>query len=342
MKPINLILIITGASLLSIGLITLTQNKDGVSPKVVSAFQQWSQVNGRSYGSPTEKDFRLKVFSKNFKKVEQQNTKPGATWTAELNHFADLTEEEFTAKYLGYEAQTTETGLGTPFKSSRSETNPLPETIDWRKEGATTPVKDQARCGSCWAFAATGAMETAYFLQYGELVNLSEQQLIDCSKRYGNHGCSGGLPDFAFKYVKDHGLVTEDEYPYAAKDQRCKTQQTVDPAIQLKGFKDIASQKYEDLLEAVGEGSVAIGVHAQNFMMYKSGIFRDDKCAQQGLNHGIVLVGYGEENGEKYWIIRNSWGTKWGEAGYGRFYRDDHDGPQTCGLDLAASMPIVA
>jgi len=225
--------------------------------------------------------------------------------------------------------------------------------VDWRTEGAVTPVKNQGQCGSCWAFSTTGSLESAHFRLTGELISLSEQQLVDCSGKFDNDGCNGGLMDNAFEYVKSvGGLNTEDSYPYIGKAQKCKFQKEKIGST-CSGYVDIPKGDEATLKEAVatqGAISVAIDVTEDKFMFYKSGVFVDSKCgnSEDELNHGVLVVGYGSLNStadatdtnppSDFWIVKNSWGIKWGEEGYIRMARN-HD--NMCGIATKSSYPLV-
>jgi C1A family cysteine protease len=205
-----------------------------------------------------------------------------------------------------------------------------PESVDWRKEGAVTPVKDQGQCGSAWAFAATGAMEGIGFIKTRKLNALSEQQLIDCSSGYHNQGCSGGSPIDAFKYVIEKsiatskGIAAESSYPYRAREgSNCK------PAVSVLGIKGQGEvvRSVEALKEAVARQPVAVMVDARNWEHYKQGIFSD--CGSD-LDHFVLVVGYTSE----YWIVKNSRGPGWGEHGYIHLKMGN-----TCGVTDMAVYP---
>lgn len=235
--------------------------------------------------------------------------------------FMDLTKQEFRTMFLGLASPSTTKNVKTLNASA------APESVDWRTGSvvAVNAVKDQGQCGSCWAFSTVGSLEGASAI-FGEkkLLNLSEKQLVDCSSSYGNQGCNGGLMDNAFKWVMKNGITSEDKYPYRPVSGSCKVKSG---DFKIKDFTDVAEGDVDQLAAAVAQQPVSIAVDANNFQFYSSGVFSD--CKEE-LDHGVTLVGYTPEA----WIVRNSWGTSWGEDGYIRLKRGN-----TCGLAQAASYP---
>merc|ERR1712241_1226910 len=205
-----------------------------------------------------------------------------------------------------------------------------PDSVDWRTEGYVTPIKDQGQCGSCWAFSTTGSTEGAHFKKTGDLVTLSEQQLVDCSTKEGDHGCNGGLMDFGFTYIIENGgITTEAASPYQAQDGTCKSGMTA--AATLSECYDVPQGSEADLETAVatvGPISVAIDAHLLSFRLYSS----------TRLDHGVLAVGYNNDPAGKYWIVKNSWNTTWGNEGYIWMAKDKKSG---CGIATAASYPVA-
>ena len=215
------------------------------------------------------------------------------------------------------------------------------ESVNWTAKGAVTPVGSQGMCGSCWAFSATGALEGQHFIKTGKLVSLSEQNLIDCTKKYGNYGCDGGFMKASFEYVRDNGGIdTESSYPYEAKDDKCRFKKT-DIGATCTGYVSIPSKNEHALMQAVqsiGPVSVAVDGQHYGFINYKSGIYYDPQCSQTDVNHTPLVVGFGTLDGQDYWLAKNSWGTKWGMNGYIMMARNRDN---NCGIATLASYPTV-
>nr|CAD7196992.1 unnamed protein product [Timema douglasi] len=244
-------------------------------------------------------------------------------YTLGINHLADRTDLEIRAlRGKQYTAEKHYNG-GLPFPYNTSEElDKLPAYIDWRLFGAVTPVKDQSVCGSCWSYGTTGAIEGAYFLKTGQLLRLSTQALIDCSWGYGNNGCDGGEDYRAYQWIIKHGgLPLEDEYGgYLGQDGYCHVN-SVNLTAPIKGFVNVTSGDNNALKVAVaktGPISVSIDASHKTFSFYSNGMYYEKDCGnkEQNLDHSVVLVGYGNINGEDYWLIKNSWSNYWGNDGY--------------------------
>jgi KDEL-tailed cysteine endopeptidase len=301
-------------------------------------FEEWCSQHGKSY-EPTERDYRQTVYTNNLAKIILHN-QGNSSWTMGVNKFADLTADEFKARYVG--------GLKFPKKSlRRAATGPFnvtanPTSVDWTTKGAVTPVKNQEQCGSCWAFSTTGSVEGAWFLAKGSLVSLSEQQLVDCSDAEGNQGCNGGLMDQAFQYIIDNkGITTEAAYPYTATDGTCQAKGKP-VAATLTGYKDVAANNELALETAIVQQPVSVAVEAdQSVFQFYSGGVMDSSCGTQ-LDHGVLAVGYGTDTGKEYYKVKNSWGADWGEKGYIRLGRGAKFNPSgQCGIQMVASYPVV-
>lgn len=215
----------------------------------------------------------------------------------------------------------------------------MPKSVDWRSKGIVAPVKIQGDCGSCWAFSAIASVESRVAQQTGSLVELSEQNLVDCSQKYGNNGCEGGQPNWAFQYIIDNGGVdTESAYPYQHKDKPCRFDRS-EVGAKISSYANVTSGDELALQDAVSEGVVSAGIEALiTFYFYSGGVYDDQgDCHKPALlNHGVNLVGYGTEKGTDYWIVRNSLGHYWGEKGYIRVARNKN----VCGIADVTSYPI--
>lgn len=214
-----------------------------------------------------------------------------------------------------------------------------PPTLDWRRKGAVGPIIDQGACSSCWAIAATGALEGQIYIKTKKFVRLSSQQLIDCGNTTGNQGCDAGSPKRAYQYIIDKGVTSEHLYPYQEDTETCKSNLKV--VYEMKAIMSIPKEDELSLKNAVGKVgpvSVLIDASARTFQLYKAGIYDDPDCSRENVNHAVLLVGYGTSlNGVDYWIAKNSWGEEWGEKGFFKILR----GKNQCGLANSASFPSL-
>merc|ERR1712232_100248 len=257
-----------------------------------------------------------------------------------MNEFGDMTNDEFRKYYTGLKPITV------PQQTVQSdllleENVGIPTSWDWRSKGVVTPVKNQGQCGSCWSFSATGSMEGAHAQKTGNLVGLSEQNLVDCSTAEGNEGCNGGLMDYAFEYViKNNGIDSEASYPYTAEDGTCHYS-VANRAATISSYHDLPSGSESALTNAaysVGPISVAIDAGLSSFQFYSGGVYYAPDCSSTQLDHGVLVVGYGVDSGQDYYIVKNSWGASWGLNGYIWMSRNRNN---NCGIATAASYPIV-
>jgi len=291
------------------------------------------------YGA-REEILRREIYEANLDYIERHNIEADRgmfTYRMGESQYTDWTNDEFRAFMNGYTMRNTSTNV--QFVPTAMDP---PAAMDWRTKGYVTKVKNQGQCGSCWAFSTTGSLEGQHFKKANALVSLSEQELVDCSKKEGNKGCQGGLMDNGFKYIiKNKGIDTEESYPYTAKTGRkCKASKGTSGAT-MSSFVDVKRGDIDALEQAVatiGPISVAMDASHQSFQHYKTGIYNEPKCSSIKLDHGVLAVGYGGDAGSAYWIIKNSWGTVWGDEGYFKIVKDSKN---MCGIASQACYPVV-
>ena len=293
------------------------------------------------YKDTVEETYRYGIWTETLDMIEKHNKladEGKETYSLGMNHLGDMTQEEIVSTLNGYNMKERSENSTDVFKPSPDF---VPEDeVDWRTKGAVTPIKNQGQCGSCWAFSATGSLEGQHFLKVSKLVSLSEQNLIDCSKSEGNDGCRGGLMVSAFKYIiKNNGIDTEESYPYQAHNEKCRFKKEDIGATEVS-YKSIKKDSVNGVMEAcskVGPISAAMDASLRSFSFYKKGVYSDSKCSSKRLDHGVLVVGYGTEDGEDYFLMKNSWGKRWGLDGYFMISRKDN----MCGISTDSSYPIV-
>lgn len=303
----------------------------------------------KQYKSETEEKFRLKIYAENRHKIAKHNQLYDlgkVSYSLAENKYADMLHHEFVNTMNGFNRSNSVLLNAQRKLEGATFIEPanvkVPDSVDWRTQGAVTDIKDQGHCGSCWAFSTTGALEGQHFRKTKKLVSLSEQNLVDCSGSYGNQGCNGGLMDQAFQYIKENGGIdTEKSYPYEAQDDTCHFNNKNVGATD-KGYVDIPSTDEEALKKAVatiGPVSVAIDASHESFQFYEKGVYYEPQCSSEELDHGVLVVGYGtDEDGKDYWLIKNSWGLTWGDKGYIKIARNKEN---HCGVATQASYPLV-
>lgn len=289
---------------------------------------------------------RKDIFALNHAYVKTHNSQDHS-WTLELNEFAAMDNEEWRYTRHGFKGEPLRAGEAYAMSGLSN-----PSSVDWRGK-LVNPIKNQASCGSCWTFSAVASYEGQYAKMTETLVEFSEQDFIDCVKqvRLPNSfqsccsGCSGGLMDYAFYYMAQEQNGADDyesAYPYKARDGSCHYSASNAPHdAKVTGYTDIrvgSETQLEDATANVGPISVAVNAAGIGWQLYKSGVYSPSSCNPQQLDHGVAVVGYGTETGEDYWIIRNSWGTTWGEDGYMKLYK----GSNTCGVAQSASYPNMS
>jgi len=296
------------------------------------SFADWMHVHEKMY-TASEFAQRFQNFRNTMDYIEKTNADPSNTYTVGLNKFSDLSPEEFASIYLGSRFDATErlANAGEFVNYTFADA----DNINWAARGAVTPPKDQGSCGSCWSFSTTGSVEGLNQIYTGSLISLSEQNLMDCSGGYGNQGCNGGWMDSAFKYIiANNGIEREANYPYEGKVGSCRFNAAYTGAS-MRSFQDVQAGNEGALQNANNVQPVSVAIDASKLQSYKSGIFNPAGCSTTSLDHGVLVVGYGNEGGD-YWIIKNSWGLNWGNGGY--FWMARNAG-NMCGVASAASVP---
>merc|ERR1712066_765376 len=290
-----------------------------------SDFAAYKAKYNKSFSS-SEENMRHENYLQKVAEINEHNAEYDQgkhTWFMGENAFMDWTQAEFDARN-GYKP-----GM---IRSQKMfvPTGTAPDAVDWREKGAVGAVKDQGQCGSCWAFGTVAASEGQQFLVNGNLPDCSEQQLVDCDTN--SSGCNGGLEDYAYEYILkqgSNGIDTQSSYPYTARDGTCdtsKTQDGKDVCITITDHTHI-SPSADALKEAVGSvGPCNVAVNASPWSSYAGGIFDKSSCTATPLNHAVACVGY--DTNQNYWIVRNSWGSSWGEDGYIRVVM----GKNMCGI----------
>jgi C1A family cysteine protease len=309
---------------------------------------EWSQFTkfqarfNKFYNTIEELETRFDIFRSNLRDIIVHNLDRSQNFTMGINQFTDLTAIEFKEQFTGgLKVEVGSYGCGT-FTSSASG---APVSLDWRKKNAVTSVKDQGQCGSCWTFSSTGASEGAWAIATGQLTDLSEEQLVECATgiQYGSHGCSGGQMEGAFKYLIQNGQCALSAYPYTSGSGKSGSCKSCTQTAHFSSCSDVKPNDQISLKGAVAQQPVAVAIEADTryFQSYSGGILDSASCGTQ-LDHGVLIVGYGEESGEKYWLLKNSWGTSWGEQGYFRILRTDSTNDQgICGVAMDPSFITV-
>ena len=298
-------------------------------------FKDYMATHSKSYASQSEYENRFRVFRDNMAFIRMRNSQP-STITLGANRFTDLTPSEFKSIYLSPKPipQIEET-------SEETEINlTLPTQVDWRTKGAVTPIKDQGTCGSCWAFSATGGIESAWILAGHSMVSLSEQQLVDCSRAYGNDGCQGGDYRQAYSYViAAKGITSESNYAYTGKNGSCNTSKITQKFATISGKYNVPGNNPTALQTAVAKQPTSVSVEADQtaWQSYKSGVVTAG-CGSN-LDHDVLAVGYDTTGSTPFWIVKNSWGTSWGLSGYIQIAITSGNG--VCGINMTPGYPIV-
>ncbi|XP_067942044.1 cathepsin L-like [Watersipora subatra] len=305
-------------------------------------WEMFKNVHSKAYGSQEEETLRRIIWEGHIELIARHNREFDMgqhTYTLGINEYADMSNEEFVSIMNGYRREVRNASAVHFLPPSNFV---APDTVDWRTKGYVTKVKNQGQCGSCWAFSTTGSLEGQHFKASGSLVSLSEQNLVDCSRKEGNKGCQGGLMDNGFTYIANNkGIDTEASYPYTGKNGRCHFK-AANVGATDSSFVDIKEgdeSALQNAVAAVGPISVAIDASHSSFQLYRSGVYNERRCSSTKLDHGVLAVGYGTStDGTEYWLVKNSWGSSWGKEGYVWMSRNKKN---QCGIASSASYPTV-
>jgi len=307
-------------------------------------FRQWQSLMGKSYVTAAEEAIRHDIFVRNAAFIDEHNADPKTTFLLGRTKFADLTNAEYRSKYLGLRRRPSA-------HRPMAEAMPLaagdiPDSFDWRDKNLVNAIKDQGQCGSCWAFSATAAMETAWALKSGTLLSLSEQMCVDCVNGGADNCNEGGeMHDCYLQVIKQGGDETEADYPYTERSKGvCKYDQTK-AVTRFSSYVNVTQYNETALRYAAAQSVVSVAIDASSlwFQLYSGGVFNLPapycKTDWNDLDHGVAVVGYGALNGTSYWTVRNSWGVFWGMQGYILMSRDANN---QCGIATDATLPKTA
>jgi C1A family cysteine protease len=296
-------------------------------------WKAWKVEHGKVYNTIEEETHRFGVWIQNKKYIDENQ---GEEYTLGLNHFSDLTNEEWKAIYLMNKSiikdfHTEETSSENHIPKDFA----APTTVNWVSQGKTISVLNQGQCGSCWAFSTVESIDSAFAVTKGGAVpNLSEQQVVSCSGSYGEYGCNGGNVVPAYKYVQAHPLATNAQYPYVSGNSKatgtCDKTKESQGTYKITGYKTIPSNNCDALQNALATTPIAVCVDASTWQNYKSGVFSN--CGTS-LDHCVLAVGYVQGS---YWNVQNSWTTGWGMGGFIQLKWGN-----TCGVCKEAQYPTV-
>lgn len=323
-----------------------TDHDQGQNTSLEQLWEKFKIEHNKNYVDREEEIMRMKIFESNLKRVELHNylySKGLKQFTMGINEFSDMEHDEFVKvmNLLPRNYTEDDSGYGIQYMSPLVDLD-LPDTVDWRTKGFVTRVKNQGQCGSCWSFSATGALEGQTFRKTGKLISLSEQNLIDCSTKWGNNGCNGGSSLYAFNYIIDNqGIDSEQSYPYTAKQGFCQFKRSYVAASvgKIVNIPPGSEAKLQEAVATVGPIAVSIDAEHDSFQKYKSDVYYEPQCSSTSLGHAVLVVGYGTTaSGKDYWLVKNSWGESWGINGYIMMSRNKNN---QCGIATRPRYPLV-
>ncbi|XP_061110267.1 procathepsin L-like [Conger conger] len=307
---------------------------------------EWKDQYSKEYGSQGEETQRRQVWEQNLRMVEKHNLEASLglhSFTMGLNHLSDMMSEEVNALLNGLREEEEEElrRHGNLTVAPLGGGVALPPSVDWRSKGMVGPIRNQGSCGSCWAFSVSGALEGLMKRSTGKLVTLSPQNLLDCSTKYGNHGCKGGFLSKTFNYIiGNKGMDSDKSYPYEHREGKCRYS-VQGRAGYCGGYKVLQHRSETELQTAVANvGPISVGINARlpTFMGYRGGVYSDPRCSSKTINHAVLVIGYGTDRGQDFWLVKNSWGKGWGESGFIRMARNKHN---MCGIANYPTYPTM-
>ncbi|KAJ4772348.1 Cysteine protease [Rhynchospora pubera] len=334
-------IIIVALSAIQSTSITFTERDLETEESLKNLFEKWVAHHGLEKDLDNKAE-RFNIFKDNVKYIHEFN-KQGHSYHLGLNQFGAMTNEEFRNMYAGGKIDrqriTRSRAIGGRYMYEKVEDDISITCFDWRQKGAVNPIKDQDQCDCGGTFSAVASVESMLFIRNvtEKLLSLSEQELVDCG--FFTHGCSGASVNDSFVDIILKGLTTESDYPYTGKQGTCKS---FIPVANISGVEFVTPNNRTAFTIAVHNQpiSVAIDASSLSFQLYNGGIFDDESC---GFNttHAVTVVGYCNSiGGDNYWIVRNSWGTSWGEGGYIRIKSDVRYASGLCGILTDPSYPI--
>ncbi|XP_037470823.1 ervatamin-B-like [Triticum dicoccoides] len=323
---------------------------------MLGRFHRWMSTHNRTYPGAHEELRRFDVYRRNMEYIDAANAGGELGYELGENEFTDLTHEEFTARYTGgkfvmndddFVDETIITTLAGDVHEGREtmedeDSLGLPERWDWNEQGFVTPAKNQQKCGACWAFATVGAVESQLKRKTGELLDLSEQELLDCDTTQKPGGCKGGNPYRAFLWIKSKGgIMKEAEYSYEAQQGQCRTNKdaTRRGLVYRAQLLRSGERFLQEAVYTMGPTVAGIDTHDRSLQHFKSGIYKGP-CGT-ALDHAVLVVGYGVRDGEKYWVVKNSWGQTFGQNGFFLMSRGANGNAGLCGIGKAGVYALV-
>jgi len=311
-----------------------------VALSVTTEFTAWKEQYGIEYSSLAEEAKRFTVWSANKVRVDAHNEAADNgehTFRLGMNHLGHYTNKEYQQMFLGRKPTERNSNAQWTFDTTEGSLGD-PTDYNWVDHGVVNAVKDQASCGSCWSFSANAAMEGRYALDSGKLESFSEQELVDCTND-GAQTCDmgGEMHDGMTEIAFNHGgkINTESQYPYTAQSYgKCKANDAIAINAQITGYANVTAGDEDAMKQAVLQYpvlSIAIDASKFSFQMYSSGVYDESRCKNKNwqLDHGVAATGYGVENGNEYWWVRNSWSEGWGMNGYIKMSRNKNN---QCGV----------